>query len=245
MTSSTDQRAKAEKSELTSRQSTAAETEKALNAILVHLNELNRARPTVRICEGKTGRTRTTIEKILKAANQVFTQKGHAGLSLRKVAEKAGIAVGNLTYHFPTKHALLDAMMREELAVYVEEHLAHFEANRNEPLEILLNVVEFYVRNARESHQFFFQLWGFAGSSEEGRKMVRELYRPIGGFVYHLVRAANPDLTDIEVRQAILQIFSLEEGYKLFIGMGAQDSPAIAAAEKDIRTLTRRIICAA
>ncbi|WP_375202645.1 TetR/AcrR family transcriptional regulator [Hyphococcus sp.] len=222
-----------------------AETEKALNAILTHLNELRGARPTVQIGDGKTDRTRNTIGKILKAAHTVFTQNGHAGLSLRKVADEAGIAVGNLTYHFPTKNSLIDAMMREALADYVEEHLSQFEADRDTPLDILLNVVEFYVRNARESYQFFYQLWGFAGSGEDARDMVRELYRPIGRFIFYLVRAANPKLTDAQVRQAVLQIFSLEEGYKLFIGMGPDSSTAIQSAENDIRVITKRIIQAA
>ncbi len=245
MASSTDHSSNIEKSSIKAAQSSSSETEKAFEAILTHLQELQRARPTVQICDGKTGRTRTTIDKILKAANLVFTRNGHGGLSLRKVAEEAGIAVGNLTYHFPTKHALLDAMMREALADYVEAHLAQFKAEEDTPLDILLNVVEFYVRNARESHQFFYQLWGFAGSSEEAREMVRELYRPIGRFVYYLVRAANPKLNDAQVRQAVLQIFSLEEGYKLFIGMGPDDASAIQSAENDIRDLTRKIIRAA
>ncbi|MCK5750164.1 MAG: TetR/AcrR family transcriptional regulator [Oricola sp.] len=242
MPSSTDNRAHARKSEIAGERSASAETDKALAAIVAHLEDLQRARPTVQICDGKTGRTKTTIDKILKAALLIFTRNGHAGLSLRKVAEEAGIAVGNLTYHFPTKDALIDAMMREALADYVEEHLEQFRPDRDEPIDILLNVVEFYVRNARESHQFFYQLWGFAGSSAEAREMVRELYRPIGRFVYYLVRAANPKLTDAEIRQAVLQIFSLEEGYKLFIGMGPDDSPAIRSAENDIRDITKRII---
>lgn len=218
------------------------ETEKALDAILTHLHELRGDRPTTQLGDTKNHRTRNTIEKILTAAQLVFTKNGHAGLSLRKVAEEAGIAVGNLTYHFPSKNALLDAMMREALADYVEAHLAQFKPEEDTPLEILLNVVEFYVRNARNSHQFFYQLWGFAGSSDEARAMVRELYRPIGRFIYYLVRAANPKLGDTEVRQAVLQIFSLEEGYKLFIGMGPDSATAIQSAEIDIRILTKKII---
>lgn len=251
MPSSTDNRAHARKSEGASAPSVAGNSGgarndgKDLNAIVSHLEEIQRYRPTIQICDGKTGRTKHTIEKILKAALLIFTRNGHAGLSLRKVAEEAGIAVGNLTYHFPTKDALIDAMMREALADYVEEHLEQFRPDRDPPIDILLNVVEFYVRNARESHQFFYQLWGFAGSSAEARALVRELYRPIGRFVYYLVRAANPKLGDAEIRQAVLQIFSLEEGYKLFIGMGPENSPAIKTAESDIREITKRIIRAA
>jgi len=242
MAPSTDRPGNRRKNDQQQAQSEAEETEKALKSVLEHLDALRQLRPTKVIGDGKADRARVTIEKILEAAHDVFTREGHAGLSLRKVADRAGIAVGNLTYHFPTKNDLLDAMLREALADYVEEHFAQFEADRDTPLDILLNVAEFYVRNARVSHQFFYQLWGFAGSGEDAREMVRELYRPIGRFVYYLVRAANPKLNDTEVRQAVLQIFSLEEGYKLFIGMGPADSPAIQSAENDIRDLTRRIV---
>ncbi len=220
------------------------EKDKALSAIVAHLDDLKNRRPTTALAFGKTERTLRTIRKIIESARIVFTQDGHAGLSLRNVADRAGIAVGNLTYHFPSKHSLLEAMLCEALVDYVEAHLAQFEQDIDTPLDILLNVVEFYVRNARTEHQFFYQLWGYAGSSEEAKIIVRNLYLPIGRFVYYLVRAANPKLTDMQTRQATLQIFSLEEGYKLFIGMGPDDAAAIATAEADIRVLTKRIVMA-
>lgn len=217
-------------------------TEGALAAIITHLDDLSGERPSARLTEGKTDRTKQTIKKILTAARDIFTRDGHAGLSLRKVADHAGIAVGNLTYHFATKNELLDAMLREALADFVEAHLEQFQPDKDAPIDILLNVVEFYVRDARTNYGFFFQLWGFAGSNDEARAKVRELYLPIGRFIFYLVRAANPKLSEDEIRQAVLQIFSLEEGYKLFIGMGPDNASAIRSAEQDIRSLTRRIV---
>ncbi|MHA7873470.1 MAG: TetR/AcrR family transcriptional regulator, partial [Hyphococcus sp.] len=149
------------------------------------------------------------------------------------------------TYHFPTKRALLEAVLREELADYIDEHLSQFEADRDAPFDILLNIVAFYVRNARRSYRFFYQMWGYAGCDPDAKDLVRSLYRPIGRFVYYLVRDANPTLSDAEIRQAVLQIFSLEEGYKLFIGMGPEDDVALSSAEEDIRMLTERIVFSA
>lgn len=215
---------------------------KAIEAIVAHLDQLRANRPTRKLAEGRADKTGDTIKRIITAARDIFTRDGHAGLSLRKVADQAGIAVGNLTYHFPSKRALLDAMLKEALAEYVEAHLAQFEADRDTPMEILLNVVEFYVRNARVSHRFFYQMWGYAGSDEQAKATVLSLYQPIGRFVYYLVRAANPELDDGQIRRAVLQIFSLEEGYKLFIGMGPDDAAALQTAETDIRELTKRIV---
>lgn len=214
----------------------------AICAIISDLHLIRDNRPTSSLAAGKADKTGETIRKIIEAASEIFTREGHGGLSLRKVADDAGIAVGNLTYHFPTKRSLLNALLCEALADYIDEHLEQFEASRDTPFDILLNVVEFYVRNARESHRFFYQMWGYAGCDEQAKEMVRTLYRPIGRFVYSLVRAANPKLNDAEIRQAVLQIFSLEEGYKLFIGMGPDDDPALLTAERDIRRLTERIV---
>ena len=216
--------------------------EKSIRAIVLHLDEMRQNRPSLTLTRGKSAKTSETLKRIIASSEEIFIREGHAGLSLRKVAEHAEIAVGNLTYHFPTKHALLDAMLCEVLVNYVEEHLSQFETDNEGPLDILLNVVAFYARNAHTSHRFFYQMWGYAGSDKAAMDTVRNLYRPIGRFIYYLVRAANPKLKDAEIRRVTLQIFSLEEGYKLFIGMGPVDDPAFQSAETDIRELTKQIV---
>ena len=209
---------------------------------VAQLEHIHARRPSLALADGKTPKTAETIRKILVAGHDVFVEEGFAGLSLRKVADEASIAVGNLTYHFATKSELIKAILTERLTEYAEEHLAEFQADTDSPKAILLNVVAFYARNATTTHRFFYQMWGYAGSSLEARDFVRSLYLPIGRFIFHLVRAANPALEYGEVRRVVLQIFSLEEGYKLFIGLGPDDDLALQNAESDIRILTERIL---
>jgi AcrR family transcriptional regulator len=216
--------------------------QRAIEAIEEHLNILRKQRPTVALAEDRSAKGANTIKQILAAARKVFETEGHAGLSLRRVAAEAGIAVGNVNYYFSSKSDLLEAMFKEALAEYVEAHIEQFNADRDSPLDILLAVVTFYVRNSRQSYPLFFQMWGYAGADAQGMAMIRDLYRPIGRFIYFLVRAANPDFEHAEARRAVLQIFSLEEGMKLFIGMGPDDDIAILAAEEDIKQITRQII---
>lgn len=215
---------------------------KAINTIEAYLEELRKNRPSVRLSAARSDKGARTIKKILRAARGVFLRDGHAGLSIRKVAEEAGVAVGNVGYYFESKRDLIEATLREELADYVEEHIEHFERDRDSPLEILLNVIEFYVASARRNHRFFFQMWGYAASADDAKALIRSLYRPIGRFVYYLVRAANPKLSDAACRRVVLQLFSLEEGVKLFIGMGPDDDEAVATAETHFRALARRIV---
>jgi AcrR family transcriptional regulator len=221
---------------------TEREVARGFNTILDYLEELRAIRPSVRLAANRSPKGGQTIASILAAARTVFIRDGHGGFSLRKVAEEADIAVGNVSYYFPARSELLRAMLLEELADYVEEHIEHISTESESPLEILLDIVIFYVVNGRQSHRFFFQLWGYAASDDEARSLIRDLYRPMGRFIRYLVKACRPDLPESRIRQIVLQIFSLEEGLKLFIGMGPDDDPALRTAERDVRDLTRRLI---
>jgi AcrR family transcriptional regulator len=62
---------------------------------------------------GLSDHGRDTRQKIIDAGRELLIEKGYAEFRLRDVAECAGLSIGNLPYHFPTKrdliHAILDA----------------------------------------------------------------------------------------------------------------------------------------
>lgn len=64
----------------------------------------------------RTGRQ--TQESIVAAAETVLVKFGHAGFTLKRVADAANIAVGNLSYHFPTKDSLLELLIDQTLREY-------------------------------------------------------------------------------------------------------------------------------
>ena len=72
-------------------------------------------------------------ERVLDAAKAVFSQGGPA--SLETVAKRAGVGIGTLYRHFPTREALYEAVYRHEVDQLVE--LArHLEVERT-PVEAL------------------------------------------------------------------------------------------------------------
>src|SRR5678816_1519794 len=59
-----------------------------------------------------------TRDGILAAAREVLVRQGYKQLTTRRVAELAGMTVGNLTYHFPSKRELLRALIQRLVAEY-------------------------------------------------------------------------------------------------------------------------------
>jgi AcrR family transcriptional regulator len=58
-------------------------------------------------------------ERVLEAAKAVFS-KGGPGASLEAVARHAGVGIGTLYRHFPTREALYEAVYRREVEQLVE-----------------------------------------------------------------------------------------------------------------------------
>jgi AcrR family transcriptional regulator len=53
-------------------------------------------------------------ERLIEAATQVFA-RGPAQASLEAVAREAGVGIGTLYRHFPTREALFEAVYRREV----------------------------------------------------------------------------------------------------------------------------------
>ena len=73
-------------------------------------------------------------ERVLEAAKAVFSQGGPEA-SLEKVARRAGVGIGTLYRHFPTREALYEAVYRHEVEQLVEL-AGHLEAE-TAPVEAL------------------------------------------------------------------------------------------------------------
>jgi AcrR family transcriptional regulator len=56
-----------------------------------------------------------TRQMIVAVAGKVLVESGYQGLTLKRVADAAGISVGNLNYHFRTKESLVEALIEHVL----------------------------------------------------------------------------------------------------------------------------------
>lgn len=56
-----------------------------------------------------------TRRRLLEAAGDIARDAGAASLSLDAVAARAGVSKGGLLYHFPSRHALLAALVADKM----------------------------------------------------------------------------------------------------------------------------------
>ena len=54
-------------------------------------------------------------QQILNAAINLFAEGGFRGVTTKRIARSAGVSEGTIFLHFPTKHALYDAILLEKM----------------------------------------------------------------------------------------------------------------------------------
>jgi|YelNatPaOPRAMG01_1025707.scaffolds.fasta_scaffold83152_2 AcrR family transcriptional regulator len=72
---------------------------------------------------GPPSSQRSTKEKILNAAEQLFSKHGFDGTSLRMITSRAGVNLAAVNYHFRSKSALIEAIFARRLAAINSERL--------------------------------------------------------------------------------------------------------------------------
>jgi AcrR family transcriptional regulator len=66
--------------------------------------------------EPRQARSRARVAQILAAADAIVTQEGVEALTVRRIAERAGVPVGSLYQFFPDKGSVVDTMARAYIA---------------------------------------------------------------------------------------------------------------------------------
>ena len=98
------------------------------------------------------GRSRASVEAILTAAAQVFEANGYAAGTTNRIAERAGVSVGTLYQYFPSKEAIVVALLEEHLAQTtrkLHEWVGHMVSLRHGLRDALAD----YVEGIMEVHQ--------------------------------------------------------------------------------------------
>ena len=107
----------------------------------VSIGETSRREPT-------QARAQRTIDTIFQATAQIVEAEGVAGLNTNKIARKAGFSVGTLYQYFPTKEAILLALIERERARQMQRMAAlleHADAVQQQPKETVRAFIALFV----------------------------------------------------------------------------------------------------
>ncbi len=187
------------------------------------------------------------VDLILKAALDVLIDEGAGAFSLRRIAARCDMTVGNLSYHFPRKEMLVQQMLEELLDGYdmlLDSTVRQPDLLPQERLAKIVTLCLDDIATKRTTH-LFTELWALANHDAVIADRVESFYRKVHENIGDFVGKLNPALSPEEVRLVALYISASMEGTTPFLGYGKswQDKmPAIRnIAVKTLVDLARTI----
>lgn len=170
--------------------------------------------------EGSYARGQDSIVQILSAALNLLIEEGYSALSLRRIAKACDMKVGNVTYYFATK----DALVREMLSAAIESYMSAFEdiisqveLTPEEKLEAIIRIILEDIRT-KKTTRLFPELWALANFDPFVADCVNDSYVNARRALNVLVAEINPALPEEERETLCLFVSGALEGMTIFAG---------------------------
>lgn len=176
----------------------------------------------------RPARGEATRGRILNAAEAILVRGGGRSLSLRAVAARAGVALGNLQYHYPSLDALLGALLARVLARGAERVGAAAEGANDD----VGAVVDALLGDHDDPRlvRLFIEIWALAASKPRLRAPLVAFYDDFAAALAAGLRRRGVCDAEARARLAI----ALLEGLSLFrsgvCGVRRDDADAAARA---------------
>ncbi|MEZ5983602.1 MAG: TetR/AcrR family transcriptional regulator [Parvularculaceae bacterium] len=156
----------------------------------------------------------------------MLVEQGYPRLTMRNVAERAGISVGNLNYYFANKQDLLRELLQAIIQGYVEDFSQIIHDKDRAAIDRFESVVRFIMGDleTRETTGFFPALLGARQSRSECCARNGPIYDVEKGSVLADLIANQPDLSEIEVNILALFVMGAIEGQTVFVGFKRKNS---------------------
>lgn len=154
-------------------------------------------------------------DAILEIARSILIQDGHYRLTMRHLAEKSGMKLASLQYHYPTKTELISALMAQSIGTYHQmiHHLVRSigTGQDNEAIGRL-----FAIYQDEQASGVFEQLWALSVQDAQLKQQYEEAYIGFWELIDEEVGRFDPT-ADAETRRTrAAMIIALLDGLETF-----------------------------
>jgi AcrR family transcriptional regulator len=165
-------------------------------------------------------RSQATVERIIIAAKQVLLEVGYANLTMRKVAEVAGLALGNVTYHFPFKRNLLIALIQTMTIHYAEQFENILQEIAKDPKLTPDQLVRWLLTDAAEYETvaIFRELWAMSLHDDLIRDTIDDFYDRHMADVAAKIEELYPEVEPQTAAEFVQILAMLSEGATVLYG---------------------------
>ncbi len=160
-----------------------------------------------------------TRNAIIRVARELLLEGGPLTFSQRAVAAGAGISVSNLQYYFPTRLAVLRAVIEPVIDAYLGELKCLIDSDAS-PDDVVERVLARSLRDAKDAQYvaLFRHFVSFASIDPECLKLFDDWYVTLTREIAKLLRAVNPAFDADDSLHVATLVIAMADGLTLQTG---------------------------
>jgi AcrR family transcriptional regulator len=148
-------------------------------------------------------------EKILSAAYGCISTRGYANVSLRDIADEAGVALSQLHYYYKSKEGLFKEIVQLTIEKYLRE-VEHALKNGGTLEERVASLIDYFRKMLRHNPELFRLLYDFTGLalwSSVFSDLLRDLFRDLGNMLEkHVLDCSQAEILKVHSAKAISRL---------------------------------------
>ncbi len=120
-------------------------------------------------------------QKILNAAFKCISERGYASVSLRDIADEAGVVLSQLNYYYKNKEGLFTEIIKTLTQQYLNEIEDNLKKGDTEK-EKMMHLIEYFQEMLKERPELFkllFDLTSMALWSESFKELLNDLFNNV------------------------------------------------------------------
>ena len=181
-------------------------------------------------------------EAIEAAARRMLLDEGYAGVSLRRIATKLGISVGNLQYYFSTKDDLVESIIIGETQKPIDL-LGDIAWSPNEAPESIRQAIgsllQYY---ASEAGRFYAIMESLALHDARYAKLKADGYALVLGHIEQLIGLVVPSLPADRAAGLARVLVALIDGASLQVQFARNETDSVDSLIVDVSSAVEHLL---
>ncbi len=152
-------------------------------------------------------------QKILIAAFECISSRGYANVSLRDIADEAGVVLSQLNYYYKNKEGLFTEVIKMMMQKYLQEVENHLKKGTTAK-EKISSLIIYFQEMLTENPEVFRLLYDFSGMalwSTTFGELLRNLFNELANLIEKYV------LEDIDIK-GLMRVYSSKSIARMIFG---------------------------
>ena len=181
----------------------------------------------------------STKDRILESAFEELIEKGFVRFTIQGVAERTQISLGNLTYHFPNREQLIQAMIDRWFEAWKIEFTQIIEKKIGDSRPDIAGFIDWVMDNAllKENVRTFTELWAIANHEPKVAKILDKLYEQAINTVLETLGHSTTSKKSTDLRALLYLLASVSEGSVAVLGNSPKNDPRRKMVKQQIGRL--------